>query len=639
MMETQIYDAQADTINVDDIVTDDWNRIFMRSIKDDNIESMWIVQDYGLVEIQNGQDYNVRKKCNYYVPEGSHDMGWLGYFVGKNHCLEYLLLGNFIPKSGESVEGVLRTFFRGMKKNKSIQHISFSSMDILGGEIFTMFGLFFKNNHNLTAISIMNCNNFGDNGARLFALALGSCTNKSLRKLVFSNNNIAEEGMVDIITALSMHPNMAHLDLEANHLGYNSCMALATLLRCSATEMQNLYISNTDVDDDRIEALVPALSTCKCLQLLKISSNPSITTRGWQSFATILETPNCNLERLDTDGWNEIASNNIDDKVLAAFANALKNNHTLQSLHLYNSPSITTIGWQPIIKLLSNTLSVNATFLSNHTLWDVGQLELGYSEHETLESLLELNRRTDKKEVATVKVLQQHGDFEMQPFFEWEFKVLPMVLDWLETASACQMPQGFEPHIERRKLSCIYQFVRGMPLLYVETFMLNQMLAPPPNIPKNQLKMWRSIIQRRKNQLQTLSNTQLQSFANDVITDLVSSRYELNEYTNNLNNVNNENSQQDSTFKMDLLTGHHSSLLLMQVPPQLPNSTSLCHDLTLHLVALFYRSVDERLPPAIRIHGLNAVRRAFASLDHWLSVRNKESNGEKKNDGGKSNEC
>ena len=44
-----------------------------------------------------------------------------------------------------------------------------------------------------------------------------------------------------------------------------------------------------------------------------------------------------------------------------------------------------------------------------------------------------------------------------------------MVLDWLETASAYEMPHGFEPHIERRKLSCIYQFVRGMPVLYVET--------------------------------------------------------------------------------------------------------------------------------------------------------------------------
>jgi len=177
-----------------------------------------------------------------------------------------------------------------------------------------------------------------------------------------------------------------------------------------------------------------------------------------------------------------------------------------------------------------------------------------------------------------------------------------------------------------------------MPLLYVETFLLNQMLTPPPNVSKNQLKFSWYIIQYRKRELQTLSNTQLQSFANDIITDLVSSRYEENKYTNHLNNANKEDGQQNSAFKADLLTGHYSSLLLMQVP-QLPNSTSLCHDLTLHLVALFYRSVDMRLPPAIRIHGLNAVRRAFASLDHWLSVRNKESNGEKKNDGGKSNEC
>ena len=82
MMESQIYDAQVDTINVDDIVTDDWNKIIMRRIKDDNTESIWIqnVQDYVLVEIQNVQDYNAVEKCNYYVPEGSHDMGWLGYF-------------------------------------------------------------------------------------------------------------------------------------------------------------------------------------------------------------------------------------------------------------------------------------------------------------------------------------------------------------------------------------------------------------------------------------------------------------------------------------------------------------------------------------------------------------------------------
>ena len=57
----------------------------------------------------------------------------------------------------------------------------------------------------------------------------------------------------------------------------------------------------------------------------------------------------------------------------------------------------------------------------------------------------------------------------MLPFFEWEFKVLPIAVNWLERASGYQMPRGFEPNIERRKLSTIYQFVRGMPVLYVET--------------------------------------------------------------------------------------------------------------------------------------------------------------------------
>ena len=43
------------------------------------------------------------------------------------------------------------------------------------------------------------------------------------------------------------------------------------------------------------------------------------------------------------------------------------------------------------------------------------------------------------------------------------------MLNWLERASVCDMPEDFEPNIEERKLSTIYQFVRGMPVLYVET--------------------------------------------------------------------------------------------------------------------------------------------------------------------------
>ena len=206
--------------------------------------------------------------------------------------------------------------------------------------------------------------------------------------------------------------------------------------------------------------MVPALANCNRLEGLYLSNNPSITTRGWQSFATVLEAPNSNLTSL------YIARNNVDDEAVASFASALADNHTLQTLHLDNNPSITDNGWQPFRKVLCDTSSVNATFLSNDTLYDVSPTG---NVNEIVGPLLRLNRKDDKKEVATIKILLCHNDFDMLPFFEWEFKVLPLVLSWFERASAYEMPRGFEPNIGRRKLSTIYQFVRGMPVLYVET--------------------------------------------------------------------------------------------------------------------------------------------------------------------------
>ena len=57
---------------------------------------------------------------------------------------------------------------------------------------------FLQSNHNLTNIEINRCD-FGNEVARLLALALGSCTNKSLKKVELENNNIAGEGAVEII--------------------------------------------------------------------------------------------------------------------------------------------------------------------------------------------------------------------------------------------------------------------------------------------------------------------------------------------------------------------------------------------------------------------------------------------------------
>ena len=42
-----------------------------------------------------------------------------------------------------------------------------------------------------------------------------------------------------------------------------------------------------------------------------------------------------------------------------------------------------------------------------------------------------------------IKILLSHNDFDMQPFFKWEFKVLPLVIKWFErAASSVTMPNG-----------------------------------------------------------------------------------------------------------------------------------------------------------------------------------------------------
>ena len=165
-------------------------------------------------------------------------------------------------------------------------------------------------------------------------------------------------------------------------------------------------------------------------------------------------------------------NNMITDEARIIFASALANNCKLRRLELnfdYDN-AITAEGWAAFSKLLCDASSVPNTFLSNHTLQDVGDPT---GTHD-VRSSLDLNRGTDKKQVAIIKLLQNHRHFDMQPLFEWDFKALPLVIDWFKRAAACHT--DFNPNIGSRKLSSIYQFIRGMPMLYIES-RLNQELS------------------------------------------------------------------------------------------------------------------------------------------------------------------
>ena len=127
-------------------------------------------------------------------------------------------------------------------------------MDLLGGRVFSMLSPFFENSYNLSDLSVFDCY-LGDDGWRLLALAIGSSKHKSLQKVSLKNCNISDEGSVDIITALSMHPNLQSVRWNENRLGNNGCTALSTLMKCSATKLQYLDLVDNEIDDEGVDAL------------------------------------------------------------------------------------------------------------------------------------------------------------------------------------------------------------------------------------------------------------------------------------------------------------------------------------------------------------------------------------------------
>ena len=214
------------------------------------------------------------------------------------------------------------------------------------------------------------------------------------------------------------------------------------------------------VADEELEALAPSLENMSQLKSLCLLRNPLITARGYQVLLTLLRSPASSLENLD------ISDNNAGDAVAIMFANALASNCKLQTLKLDRN-NLTTRGLTPFSQLLCDTTSIEATFLSNHTLTSLGFLgaQRTLPDQESRLALLHLNRYADKKEIARIKILRHHPVLDLPPALEWGFKVLPLAVDWLERGPVLL---EFADDVDRRKLRTIHHFVRKFPEEYFE---------------------------------------------------------------------------------------------------------------------------------------------------------------------------
>ena len=485
------YAALASTIKIEDITSNKQNQYILHRLKDndDSIHTLY-VKDASVYE----RDELRKLHMDYdYIPDDGEDLGWLGYYIGQNTKLQDLKFYTAIDNE---------SFYKEMSCNTSIQNVHFYGINVSVGKVFSMLGTLLKNNHNLTEISVEN-GELGVGDTRQLSLAIGSCS-KSLKTFELGGTRIRDGQLVDIITSMSIHPQLMELVFMGMNIGRNECTALSTLLRCTTTQLQKLNFHGNNIDDDGIELLLPALRR-HTLQELKLGYNRSIT--GWKAVSTLLETPNSNLEMLNVNNNGigdegalvfanaltnnttlktlNIAHNNMGDDGALVFANALTNNSTLKKLDM-TACGITTEGWAPFSNLLCDTSSVNKTYLSNHTLKYLGDTNRSMMD-TSIRYQLFLNEETpDKGKVAMQKIVHSHPHLDMRLFFEWELKVLPIMIEWF-TKATTSLDASFEGKIKKMRLSAIYDFIKAFPMLYIEA-MTKQEIAKYAAMEEQQLQ-------------------------------------------------------------------------------------------------------------------------------------------------------
>eukprot|EP00984_Skeletonema_dohrnii_P011452 scaffold4580_cov73-Skeletonema_dohrnii-CCMP3373.AAC.3 len=313
------------------------------------------------------------------------------------------------------------------------------------------------------------------------ALVAGLSSNIPLKCLCLSGNSIEDEGIDALVSSLPKCSKLDELHLSEN--GGFSAVGLKSLSNVFQTglNLTQLHLRDNAIDDKGLMALVQGMKSCRSLAKLDLSHNNAVTAVGLQA---LLRAGRSSLKELELWGMR------IGDDGAKVIADELVGNNSMERLYFCPGYSnVTSKGWSAFSRILCDTSSVNDTYISNHTISNIG----GYQSHSapnTTRFHLFLNTNFHSKEVATLKLLMHHGDIDMIPFFRWKLMFLPLVVDWFQRARPCweaihlmvpgeQILQfedmsalhGFfteEPEAyQSRELSAMYKFVRGMPMLAV----------------------------------------------------------------------------------------------------------------------------------------------------------------------------
>ena len=254
-----------------------------------------------------------------------------------------------------------------------VENFTNLAWELLGGYI--------ADNDYVEYINLSQCRLTDSNVAPLFG---GLANAGPLKKLLLSYNNFGIDGIRSMVPLLTNAPNLTTVRIGFNTNISTECFRiLVEALQIGGT-IEILRLSGCGIDD------ITALEhhTLTCLRSLYLNSNNNIHgfpstmenytnleslwlkgsklgIDGCRSIAKLLEKDGTRLKYLDVD------SADMGDEEAGILATSLKNNTVLMELFLDDN-KFGEEGFSAFLKLLNDTLSIERTYNSNHTLTFIG---------------------------------------------------------------------------------------------------------------------------------------------------------------------------------------------------------------------------------------------------------------------------
>ena len=197
----------------------------------------------------------------------------LGKAIAKSSLLTFLEVD--VYRCNELTESNI-DFFEGIKQNSSIQRlrITCGGRNIIGTAVHEILKAYHENNNVLAQLHIDHAG-LQNGGHLAVAETLRCCTNLNYIKL---SCDINDEHMLPLVEALRRRLVLyrdrgLELDLSSNRIGNAGCNAIATLLEDTNRNLKYLSLSNNQIGDNGAITLANSLASNTKLKTLDLHQN------------------------------------------------------------------------------------------------------------------------------------------------------------------------------------------------------------------------------------------------------------------------------------------------------------------------------------------------------------------------------